>query len=84
MPHDAVMEIVRRIELASDAQILAGIGLFCLLIAAIATLAERRRAKRVRLDRVGCVPWTAIFLLFFLAGVVMLALSLPALLAGQG
>jgi hypothetical protein len=66
---------------ASDAALagLAGAGL--LVVAALAALAERRRARRALIDAVGCMPWTALFLLAFIAGVVLLGLSARVLLS---
>jgi len=61
--------------LSSDASQSAVWGALAALIAATATMAERRRMKRSDLDAVGCIPWTAIFLLAFLAAAVLLGLA---------
>lgn len=61
--------------LSSDAAILACWGALAAIVAVIATLAERRRMRRSNMDAVGCMPWTAIFLLAFLAAVVLLGLA---------
>jgi hypothetical protein len=67
---------------ASDAlwMTLTGVGL--LLIAAWATVAERRRVKRARIDAVGWVPWNAVFLLAFFGGVLFVGLGVRGWLAG--
>lgn len=46
------------------------------VIAVIAALAERRRARRVTLDRVGWVPWSAILLTALFAGAICITLAL--------
>lgn len=61
--------------LSSDADRMAVWGLLAASLAMIASLAERRRMKRVRIDRVGLVPWAPVFLLAFLAAVVLLGLA---------
>jgi hypothetical protein len=62
---------------ASDATLLGALGGALLVLALIAALAERRRARRKAIDAVGWVPWTAIFLMacFGAAGVLALALK---------
>lgn len=69
---------------ASDATLVAlGGGIF-LLAALIALAMDRRRHNRDRIraaDRVGWVPWTALFLLCLVMGAGLLAASLPALLS---
>ena len=46
------------------------------LVAALSAWAERRRAARANLDRVGWVPWTGLFVLAFFVAVVAAALGL--------
>ncbi|UVI38355.1 hypothetical protein [Qipengyuania spongiae] len=58
---------------------LAALGLIG--FAGLALFMDRRRLKRGHIDRVGWMPWTAIFLLAAIAGGGMLALAAPALLA---
>lgn len=56
------------------------------LLAGLALLGDRLRARRERLDRldrVGFMPWTAIFLACAIIGGGLLALSLPAALFGR-
>ena len=64
---------------ASDAELLVLGGAGLLLIAAMASFAERRRVKRSQIDRVGWMPWTGLFLTCAVAGVVMLAFGIPGL-----
>jgi len=45
-------------------------------LAVMAVIAEQRRSRRRNLDRPGCVPWTLIQLLAFLAAISLLALAL--------
>lgn len=67
MPHALVF--------ASDATLTAIAGGGLLLIALLAAMAERRRARRKHIDAVGWAPWTALFLLAFIAGVVLLGVA---------
>jgi hypothetical protein len=67
---------------ASDAEIVALCGGALLLLAALASLAERRRLKRARIDRVGWVPWTGMFLVCAVVGISLIALAAKGLLAG--
>ncbi|WP_095012882.1 hypothetical protein [Tsuneonella mangrovi] len=66
---------------ASDAQIAAAWGGAFLLVAALARVAEWRRIKRARIDRVGWVPWTGIFLTCAVIGASLMALSAKGLVA---
>ena len=45
------------------------------VLAALAWLFDRRRVRRRDLDKVGFMPWTAIFFWALMAAVLMLALS---------
>ncbi len=69
------MHVPRFLLFASDATVagLAGAGL--LVVAGLALLAERRRMRRNRIDAVGWVPWTAVFLFAAFAGFGLLALA---------
>lgn len=71
---------------ASDAELLALAGAGFLVFALLAMLADRRRTQRepTRLDRVGWVPWTAIFMASMIIGGGLLALALPKALFGGG
>lgn len=50
-------------------------GVAALTMALIAVWAERRRLRRKNLDAVGFMPWTVIYLIAFLAAVVLLGLA---------
>lgn len=69
---------------ASDAAILALWGAGFWLFAGIALLAEKRRGRREtieKLDKVGWMPWTTIFMACVIIGGGLLALSLPQVVA---
>jgi hypothetical protein len=67
---------------ASDATLAGLAGGALLLVAVVAVVAERRRLRRRRIDAVGCMPWTALFLLAFFAGVTLVLLAVTGWLAG--
>lgn len=67
---------------ASDAEIAASFALLFFVIAGIARLAEARRIRRARIDRVGWMPWTGIFLVCAVIGASLLALSAKGLVTG--
>lgn len=60
---------------ASDATFAAIAGAALLGLAAIALVAERRRARRSRIDAVGCMPWTALFIACAVSGTALLTLA---------
>lgn len=71
---------------ASEADMVALSGAGFLLVALLALAADRLRARRERvgrLDRVGWMPWTTVFLGSAIIGGGLLALSLPAALFGS-
>lgn len=71
--------------LASDGARLTTLGAFSWLLAGLAAIMERRRSKSRgldRLERVGWMPWTSIFLMFAFFGGGLLAMGMPALLGG--
>ncbi|MBD3728903.1 MAG: hypothetical protein IE933_04285 [Sphingomonadales bacterium] len=70
------------ITFASDAELMTLWGSGFLLLALVALAGERLRMRRARIDRVGWMPWTGIFLLCAVIGGGMLALSVPQLLRG--
>ena len=70
------------ITFASDAEIMALWGVVFVALAMLANVAERLRMKRARLDRLGWVPWTNVFLACLVIGGGLLALSLPRVIAG--
>ncbi|WP_260922510.1 hypothetical protein [Novosphingobium sp. 9] len=51
----------------------------CIVLAAIAWLADHLRARRRDLDRVGLIPWTGVFFMTFLPGILMLGLASRAI-----
>jgi hypothetical protein len=80
------MNLIEQYELLSDAGQLAIIGAGLWVLAAFAGMMEWRRGRRrdlARLEKVGWVPWTSLFMLAALLGAGILAMSLPAVLKGQ-
>ena len=70
--------------LASDGTRLTVMGAACWIMAAVAGLMEWRRGRGRagdRLERVGWVPWTPIFMACAMIGGGFLAMGLPAALA---
>ncbi len=75
------MEIAHFLTFASEAEIVGLWGIACVAIAAIAGLADVRRTRRAAIDRVGWMPWRAIFLASAMIGAGLIALSLKGLAA---
>ncbi len=77
------MDVLTQLALSSDATQLAVVGATFWVLAAFAALMEWRR-KKVRdyaqLERVGWMPWTAIFIMCAMIGGGCLAMSLPVVL----
>lgn len=70
------------ITFASEATELAlWAGLF-LSLAALALAADWRRARRRQIDRVGCMPWTPLFLTFATIGSGLLLVAIRGWLGG--
>ena len=67
---------------ASDADILALWGAAFLLFALVSLVMERRRLKRARIDGVGWVPWTGMFLTCAVVGGGLLAVAVPGIIKG--
>lgn len=68
---------------ASEADMMALVGAGFWFLAGLALVGDRLRARRERLnrlDRVGWMPWTTIFMACAIIGGGLLALSLPAAL----
>ncbi len=79
------MDLVAQFELLSDAAQIAWAGGACLVFAMFASLMEWRRGRKrnlARLEQVGWVPWTGLFLLSAMLGAGLLAMSMPAVLKG--
>lgn len=77
------MDIIAQFELLSDAGQLAIIGGLFWVFAGFAAVMERRRGKRRdvgRLEQVGWVPWTGLFVGAAMIGGGCLAMSLPVVI----
>lgn len=75
------MDIVTQYELLSDAAQMAVIGGLFWVFAGFAALMERRRVKRRdvnRLEQVGWVPWTGLFMAAAMIGGGCLAMAMGA------
>lgn len=60
---------------------MAAVGGALLALAIVALVAERRRQRRQDLDRVGCMPWTLIYVLCFFLGCILLGGALRTALS---
>lgn len=76
------MKLLDELVFASDAEVAALAGAGFLVLAVLTGLAERRRVRRERIDRVGWVPWTGLFLACAVTGVSLLALGGLGLIKG--
>lgn len=76
------MEMPDFIRFASDATLAAFWGGAFLLLAVAALIAERLRMRRRRIDAVGWVPWTFLFLAGAMCAMALLTLALRGWLAG--
>jgi hypothetical protein len=76
------MEEPEFLRFASDATLAALAGSLLLGLAVASVVAERRRLRRKRIDAVGCMPWTALFLFAFFAGVTLMTLAVTGWLTG--
>ncbi|MBV7264723.1 hypothetical protein [Erythrobacter ani] len=77
------MDFLTQIAFASDAVLLASTGGLFWVVAALCAFMERRRSRARsvdRLERVGFMPWTTLFVLCAIIGGGMLAMSLPVVL----
>lgn len=77
------MDFMNPLTFASDAALLAVAGGMCWVLAAVCLVMDKRREKRRsvdRLERVGFVPWTGLFLGLAVIGGGCLAMSLPVVL----
>lgn len=77
------MDALSRLTFASDAALLTLAGIVCWAFAALCLVMEQRRIRRRSLDRleqVGWVPWTPLFLGGAVIGGGFLAVSLPVVL----
>lgn len=76
------MTVHQFLTFASEAEIVGLWGLALLIVAVIALIGERRRMKRARIDRIGWVPWTNIFMVSAIIGMGLLALAAKGIMAG--
>ncbi len=76
------MNLHEFLTFASEAEIVGLWGIALLIIAVVALFGERRRMKRARIDRIGWVPWTNIFMASAIVGMGLLALAAKGILAG--
>ncbi len=67
---------------ASDADILSMWGAGFLMLALFTLVMDRRRNRRARIDRIGWMPWTGLFLTFAVIGGGLLAVAIPGMLKG--
>ena len=77
------MDLLTQIALSSDAAILALVGAAFWVMAALCALMERKRNKGrslERLEKVGWVPWTPLFVGCMIIGGGCLAMSLSIVL----
>ncbi len=77
------MYLAAQFQLLSDAQQLAIIGGGFWLLALFAYVMDRRRVRSrdvARLEQVGWVPWTGMFMLAAIMGGGCLAMSLPVVI----
>jgi Na+/glutamate symporter len=74
------MNLAQELLFASDAELALISGAGFLVLAGIMSFAERRRVRRERIDRVGWVPWTGLFLAFAVIGASLAGLGALGLL----
>ena len=77
------MDFANPLTFASDAALMAVAGAVCWVLAVFCMLMDRLREKRRsvdRLERVGFVPWTGLFVGLAIIGGGCLAMSLPVVL----
>ncbi|MDJ0976992.1 MAG: hypothetical protein QNI87_00480 [Erythrobacter sp.] len=80
------MDALTQLALASDAVQVAVIGALFWIMAAFCGLMEWRRGRNRsvdRLEKVGWVPWTPIFLMCAMIGGGCLAMGLPGVLGSS-
>ena len=69
------------LRFASDATLTAVVAGLLAFVAVLATLAEQRRSKRKRIDKVGFMPWTTIAVGSFFAAMALFMLAMKSLLS---
>ncbi len=70
------------ITFASDATLVGLWGAAFLLLAVLAMVADWRRNRRKDIDRVGCMPWTVVFLCSAFIGCGLLVIAVKGWIAG--
>lgn len=76
------MDFDHFLKFASEADIVGLWGFGFALMAIFATFAENRRTKRARIDRVGWMPWRAVFLACAMIAAGLLALAIKGIASG--
>jgi hypothetical protein len=76
------MNLHEFLTFASEAEIVGLWGIALLIMAVVTLFGERRRMKRARIDQIGWVPWTNIFMASAIVGMGLLALAAKGILAG--
>ena len=76
------MQIRNYLTFASDAEWVAMIGAAFLGLSIVALFAERSRVRRNRIEQVGFMPWTAVFLGSALIGSSLVLMGLTGILRG--
>ena len=77
-----MMDVAKALIFATEAEMVALLGAGFLVLAAVALFADKRRSKRKNINRVGFMPWTAIFMGSMIIGGGLLALALPRVIGG--
>ncbi|MEO9463476.1 MAG: hypothetical protein ABJ242_12170 [Marinomonas sp.] len=77
-----MMDVTKSLIFATEAEMVALSGAGFLLLAGVALLADKLRSKRKDINRVGFMPWTAIFMGSMIIGGGLLALALPRVIGG--
>ena len=80
----ARMDLARELQFASEADLLVLWGMGFLAMAALALVADHLRSRREplkRMQKVGWMPWTSIFMACLIIGGGLIALALPKALA---
>ncbi len=78
----ATVKLPDALLFASDAEVVLLWGIGVLLVAAAARYAESRRVRRARIDQVGWVPWTGLFLVLCVIGLTLVGLGVLGLIKG--
>lgn len=80
---DWAAELERFWTFASEAEIVGLWGIALIGIAIFALFAEKRRNKVARIDRIGWVPWTSVFVFSAMIGAGLIALAAKGILTGE-